>query len=243
MKKLSLSLVVFAGCTSSSFDASKIKPQELYKNGTESLNNQDFKEAAERFLDIDRFHPTHPLALNGQLMSGYASFMGQKYNDAIDAFLLFIHLNPENAYTPYAQYMVGMCYYAQTQHVERDHSVIEKAGQSFEELIEKFPHSVYAKDAKLKMDFIRTHLAAKEMTIGSYYQKSNNPIAALRRFNEVVTHFPKTPQAAEALYRIIECQISLGLEAKNTMKILELNFKKSPWYSKAKDLLSAQALR
>jgi outer membrane protein assembly factor BamD len=235
---LFLFLLLLIGCENS--NKSLKKPKELYGDGLLALKNTNYETAAEHFIDFDRFYPDEKLSFHAQLLSGYAFFMARKYNDAIDAFLIFIRLNPQDSHVDYAHYMLGMCYYAQTQHVERDHEVVERAGQAFEELIEKFPHSVYAKDARLKMDYIRSHLAAKEMNVARYYQFENNCIGALKRFSYVVENFPKTIYTAEALFRITECQKTIGLndEARQTLKVLKINFPKSQWFQKAKVLMN-----
>ena len=232
-------LLLLSACSSTS-DNKNIPAKTLYKKGVDLLKGEEYKESAKAFLDLDHFYPNDPLAGHAQLMAGYASFMAREYNDAIDAFSVFSKLQPTHSHCPYAYYMIGMCYYAQTQHVERDHSVIEKAGQAFEELIEKFPHSMYSKDAKLKIDFIRAHLSAKELTIGRYYQSENNCVAAMTRFHELIKRFPKTPQVPEALYRLIECQLVLGLkeEAALTLKVLTHNFPKNIWLEKARKIAS-----
>lgn len=237
--RLLLPFLLFLSACSLPTDHKNMRSKDLYKKGVDLSKNEEYKEAAKIFLNLDHLYPNDPLANHAQLMAGYASFMARDYNDAIDAFSVFSKLQPTHSHCAYAYYMIGMCYYAQTQHIERDHSVIEKAGQAFEELIEKHPHTVYAKDANLKIDFIRAHLSAKELTIGRYYQSENNCVAAMTRFNELIKRFPKTPQVPEALYRLIECQIALGLkeETVTTLQVLSHNFPRNPWFLKAKKII------
>jgi outer membrane protein assembly factor BamD len=166
-------------------------------------------------------------------MSAYAYYEAKKYIEAVEGFNVFIQLHPGHEHIAYAYYMVGLCYYEQIPTVQRDQDPTEKALQAFEEVMHRFPNSVYARDAKYKIDLIRDHLAGKEMDVGRYYLHQKAYLAALNRFKEVVEHYQTTSHIPEALHRMVECYLALGIpeQAQASAAVLGHNFPGSQWYA------------
>jgi outer membrane protein assembly factor BamD len=214
----------------------------LFLKGKRSLKEGDFLQSAKLFLEIEQQHPHSPILLQAELLAAYSFYEARQYDDAIDGFKAFITLHPAEKSVPYALYMLGQCYYDQVPLPDRDQKTTEKAISSFKELIQRFPDTSYGKDAYLKLDALYNHLSFLEMNVGRFYAQRGNCIAAITRFQNVVTHYKTTPQVEEALYRIIECSLSLGLlnEVKKAASVLFHNFPKSPWYKKTYALIKKE---
>jgi outer membrane protein assembly factor BamD len=212
---------------------------KLYNAGMAALAERNYKEASKQFDEVERQHPYSIWATKAELMSAYAHYQANEYQDAINALNRFIQLHPGNRDIAYAYYLKALSYYEQVTDVERDQSNAEQAMTALQELIRRYPDSRYARDAREKIDLVRNHLAGKEMDIGRFYQKRDFYLAAINRFRTVVDKYQTTAQVPEALERLVECYTSLGLvnEARRTAVILGYNYPRSEWYAYSYDLV------
>ncbi len=227
---------LMSGCSEKLENVEDKSPKDLLSLAQLSYKEKNFLRAARIFDEIDRQHPYSDDALTSLLMAGECYYLCKKYDEAIERFRSFIELHPGYEKIDYAYYMIGICYYEQIPIVERDQTPCLESKSAFEELLNRFPQSPYSKDAKMKMNLLNDHLAAKEMDIGRYYQiREHSPQSAIARYKIVVDAFQTTPQIQEALYRLVECYISLGLlsEAQKYASILGHNYQNSSWYEKA----------
>ena len=213
---------------------------DLYNAALDELKEGNNTRAAAAFQEVERQHPYSQWATRGQLMAAYALYKAGEYDQAIDAARRFIDLHPGHKDVPYAHYLVGISYYDQISDIGRDQKMTELAYQSFNELIRRFPDSDYGRDAKLKADLARDHLAGKEMEIGRYYQRQGKYVAALNRFRTVVDQYQTTSHIEEALHRLTETYLALGIreEAIKTAAVLGHNYPGSPWYQDSYALLA-----
>ncbi|AMW34818.1 outer membrane protein assembly factor BamD [Haematospirillum jordaniae] len=212
---------------------------ELYGKAIEELNDRNYVEAARAFDEVERQHPYSTWATKAQLMSAYAYYEDAKYDDAIIALDRFIQLHPGNVDTPYAYYLKSLCYYEQISDVGRDQKMTDMARSALEDVINRFPGTSYARDARLKLDLTLDHLAGKEMEVGRWYLRHQKYLAAINRFLVVINQYDRTSHAPEALYRLTESYTVLGLkdEAKKTAAVLGHNYPGSDWYDDAYDLV------
>ena len=214
----------------------------LYNAAKKSMDEGDYEQAAKLFDEVERQHPYSIWARRAQLMSAFNYYLGKKYTDAISSAQRFITIHPGNAEAPYAQYLIGMSYYQQIDEVTRDQTTTQQAQDAFGELIRRYPDSKYAADARLKMDLINDHLAGKEMEIGRFYQRSGQWLAATYRFRTVVDQYQTTTQTPEALERLVECYLALGVpeEAQKAGAVLGRNYPESFWYRQSLKLLGQE---
>ena len=205
----------------------------LYNEAMDNLEKGSYKRAALGFVEVERQHPYSALAPKSLLMAAYSYYQAKKYEDALENYNVFIQLHPGHEHIAYAYYMLGICYYEQVPMVERDQKTTEDALRAFEEVTRRFSSSPYGKDAKLKTDLIRDHLAGKEMDVGRFYLDRQAYLAALNRFKNVVEGFQTTSHAPEALHRMVECYLALGIldQAQKTAAVLGYNYPGSTWYS------------
>lgn len=205
---------------------------ELYDKATATFAERGYKKAIEEFEEVERQHPYSEWAARGQVMAAYSAYKAGEYDDAVSILDRFVKLHPTHKSTPYAYYLKALCYYTQISDVGRDQRMTEDARNALNEVVERFPDSEYARDAKLKLDLTDDHLAGKEMEIGRYYLKRDEYIAAINRFAYVVEYYETTSHTAEALHRLVECYLRLGLvdEAKKYAAVLGHNFPGSEWY-------------
>lgn len=217
------------------------KVEELYNIAMDKFEEHSYTKAAKAFAEVERQHPYSNWALKAQLMSAYCYYEAKKYDEAIEAFNLFIQLHPGHPEVSYAFYMIGLCHYEQIPIIERDQKPAEDSLKAFQEVINRFSTSIYAKDAKFKIDFIHDHLAGKEMSVGRYYQKQGGYAAAINRFREVINRFQQSSQIPECLLRLVECHLALGLkdEAQAAAAVLGHNFPNSTWYKEAYTLMQS----
>ncbi|MEI6557271.1 MAG: outer membrane protein assembly factor BamD [Rhodospirillaceae bacterium] len=232
-----------AGCSSSSSreDVPYVErpPEQIYAEATQAMDEKEYKKAAKLFDEVERQHPYSQWATRAQLMSAFAHYESLKFDDAILALDRYIQLHPGSDQVGYAYYLKGLCYYEQITDVGRDQKITNQALEILKEVVRRFPESEYARDAKLKIDLTVDHLAGKEMEIGRFYLRQQNYMAAIGRFRKVVDEFQTTSHTAEALHRLIEAYLSVGLtnEARQTAAVLGHNFPGSPWYEDSYDLL------
>ncbi|AXO13900.1 transporter [Thalassospira profundimaris] len=236
---LGLSLML-AACSSNDAPEYVERPvSELYNGAQDLLDAKEYQQAAEAFDEVERQHPYSVWATKATLMSAYAYYQDNKYDDAINALDRFISLHPANPDVPYAYYLKALSYYEQISDVGRDQQMTQHAMDALDDVIRRFPDSKYARDAKLKKDLTVDHLAGKEMDVGRYYQDRNEYLAAINRFKAVIENYQTTTHVPEALARLTECYLSLGLEgeAKRTAAVLGHNFPGSEYYSESYSLM------
>ncbi|HEX3440958.1 MAG TPA: outer membrane protein assembly factor BamD [Pseudolabrys sp.] len=213
---------------------------KLYNEGLFLLNNkQDYKEAAKKFDEVDRQNPYSDWARKALLMSAYSYYQSKEYTDCINSAQRYVTLHPGSPDAAYAQYLIGSSYYDQILDVTRDQGRADKAISSLEEVVRKYPDSEYATAAKKKIDMARDQLAGKEMEIGRFYMNKRDFIGAINRFKVVVTQYQTTRHVEEALERLTEAYIALGIidEAQTAAAVLGHNFQDSEWYKDAYKLL------
>ena len=208
-------------------------PQTLYAHGVDAMNARNYTSAGKQFDQVETNYPYSTWAVNAQLMGGYAQYLQGHYPDAISTLDRFIQLHPSHRDIAYAYYLRALSYYEQIADVERDQKATQQAIGALQEVVNRFPGSSYARDAALKIDLGRDHLAGHEMLVGRFYQDQHLYVAALGRFQRVVDDFQTTNHVAEALHRLTEIYLVLGLpnEAKRTAAVLAHNYPGSEWYS------------
>ncbi len=217
---------------------------EIYNDALNVLQDGGYKDAAVMFDEVERQHPYSTWATKAQLMSAYSYYQDDAYDSAIVALDRFIQLHPSNPDVPYAYYLKALCYYEQISDITRDQKMTELALRTLDELVKRFPTSKYAKDAKLKLDLTRDHLAGKEMEIGRYYLKQRQYLASINRFKTVIDNYQSTTHVPEALHRLAESYVALGIdtEAQKVAAVLGHNFPGSPWYIDSYALVEGKLL-
>jgi len=222
-------------------DASKIPVEELYNRGVDAMNAKSYATAAKQFDLVEQNYPYASWAVNAQLMQGYSQYLQQHYTDAIGTLDRFIQLHPAHRDIGYAYYLRALCYYEQISDIMRDQKATQDAIGALQEVVNRFPDSAYARDALLKIDLCRDHLAGKEMEIGRWYEREHLYTAAIGRFQRVVDNYQTTNHVAEALHRLTEIYLKLGLteEARRTAAVLGHNYPGSRWYEDSYDELVA----
>lgn len=231
------------GCSNTDKPKYEEKPvTDLYNNGLDFLADGNYFKAAREFEEVERQHPFSIWAPRAQIMGAFAHFEGDKYDDAVISIDRFIQLHPNHVDAPYAYYLKSLAYYEQIVDVDRDQATTEKALRALDEVVRRFPASVYARDAQLKRDLAFDHLAGKDMSIGRYYLRSGKAVAAINRFRRVLRQYQTTSHTPEALHRLVEAYSALGLEdeAKRTGAVLGHNFPGSTWYADSYYLLTGE---
>ncbi len=215
----------------------------LYNAAKQRLDQGRYGEAAIIFDEVERQHPYSPWARRAQLMSAFSYYGARAYTEAIQSAQRFLSIHPGNRDAPYAYYLIALCYYEQIGDVTRDQKITQQARDALGELIRRFPSSRYAADARLKLDLVNDHLAGKEMEVGRFYERRRQWIAATMRFRKVIDDYQTTTHTPEALERLVECYLSLGMleEAKRAAAVLNNNYPGSQWYVRAFDLMRKHA--
>jgi len=224
---------VLAACGGSKKDVYVEKPvDDLYNKAMDEMVEERFATAAKTFDEVESQHPYSVWATKGQIMAAYAEYEAGNYGEAVIAADRFIQLHPGHRDVAYAYYLKAISYYVQITDVGRDQKITEQALKALDDVVRRFPDSKYARDAKLKLDFTRDHLAGKEMEIGRYYLRRGQYLAAMNRFKRVVDNYQTTTHVPEALERLVECDLALGLndEAKANAAVLGYNYPGSEWY-------------
>lgn len=232
--------LMLAACSSNEAPEYVERPvSELYNGAQDLLDAKEYQKAAEAFDEVERQHPYSVWATKATLMSAYSYYQDNKYDDAINALDRFISLHPANPDVPYAYYLKALSYYEQISDVGRDQQMTQHAMDALDDVIRRFPESKYSRDAKLKKDLTVDHLAGKEMNVGRYYQDRGEYLAAINRFKSVLDTYQTTTHVPEALARLTECYLALGLEgeAQRTASVLGHNFPGSEYYSESYSLL------
>ena len=246
---LALALMVVALPACSFFGKEDVIPDDpadkLYNEGLYLLNQKkDFKQAARRFEEVDRQHPYSEWARKALIMSAYAHYEGTSYDDSVSAAKRYVTLHPGSTDAAYAQYLIGSAYFDQIPDITRDQQRTERAMQALDEVVRKYPGSEYAAAAKRKLEVARDQLAGKEMDTARYYQRRREYIAAINRFKVVITQYQTTRHVEEALMRLTEAYMALGVvsEAQTAAAVLGHNFPGSSWYADAYRLVKAGGL-
>ena len=205
---------------------------DLYNSAVNALEAGSWTESAKLFDEVERQHPYSVWATKAQLMAGYAYYEGNRYDEAVLSLNRFIQLHPGHRDVPYAHYLKALCYYEQISDVARDQQMTERALEALEEIVRRYPDSKYARDARLKIDLTRDHLAGKEMAVGRYYLTRQHYLAAVNRFRRVVDNYQTTTHVPEALHRLVEAYTAIGLEdeARKAAAVLGHNYPGSEWY-------------
>ncbi len=240
--------LVLAGC--SLFEDEKPEYVEepvdqLYNRGVDQLEAGAWVDAAQSFEEVERQHPYSVWATKAQIMAAYGYYKTNNYDQAIAALDRFIQLHPTNKDVGYAYYLRGLTYYEQISDVSRDQRMTELALESLNEVVTRFPNSKFARDAKFKMELTYDHLAGKEMEIGRYYHTQRQYLAAINRFRAVIDQYQTTTHVPEALHRLTEAYLALGLtqEARKTASVLGHNFPGSEWYMDSYEMLTGEQVR
>ncbi|PCI40680.1 MAG: outer membrane protein assembly factor BamD [Rhodospirillaceae bacterium] len=241
LRVISLTLMLAFGAVACSGGKAKTPPtqtfsevsvEELYNVAVDDLESKSYATASTKFDEVERQHPYSTWAVKAQIMAAYSLYMANQYDEAVVALDRYIQLHPGNKDVDYAYYLKGLCYYEQISDVGRDQLMTQLALSTLKELKTRFPKSNYARDASLKIDLTYDHLAGKEMKVGRYYQSSGQWLASITRFSVVIKKFETTTHVPEALHRMVESYLALGMqgEARKTAAVLGHNFKSSPWY-------------
>jgi len=214
-------------------------PEGLYAAGVEALQQRRYPQAVELFDQLERDHPYSTWATNAKIMAAYGDYQRNRYVEAIAALDRFIQLHPAHRDIAYAYYLRALSFYEQINDAQRDQRATETAMAALQDVANRFPDTAYARDARLKIDLGRDHLAGREMVIGRFYQRQRLLNAAIGRFRRVVEDFQTTNHVPEALHRLTEIYLALGLtdEARRTASVLGHNFPGNPWYQDSFALL------
>jgi len=239
-----LALVALAACKSPEPEIPDTPVDVLYNNALDTLNSGNTRQAAKLFDEVERQHPYSNWATQAQLMSAYSYYLVDSYDDAIPALERFIDLHPGNRGAAYAYYLRALCYYEQIADVSRDQGNTEEAQRALSDVIARFPNTPYARDATLKLDLVRDHLAGKEMAVGRYYMERGQYLAGINRFKNVIDQYQTTTHVPEALERLTESYVALGIyaEAERTASVLGYNYPGSEWYQDAYNLLTSKGV-
>ncbi len=218
--------------------------EDIYADASANQSKGNYKTAAFLYDEVERLYPYSDVAKEAMLRSAVASYKASEYDKAVLSAERFIGFYPSDDQTDYARYIVAQSYYEQIVDVGRDQGMTVQARQALDELIARHPDSKYAKDAQLKRDTTIDQLAGKEMTVGRYYLKNGQYIGAINRFQTVARDFDTTSHVEEALHRLVEANLALGLanEAKSAAAVLGHNYPGSQWYEASYALLTGENL-
>ena len=222
------------------------RPVELiYATGASRLDDRQWTDAVVYFHEVERQYPYSEWSRRAILMTAYAHYQANNYDDARADADRFVSLYPGNASAVYAYYIKAVCYFEQIIDVGRDQAATEQALAALREVVRRYPTTQYATDAKLKIDMVNDQLAGKEMTVGRYYLRNGQPLSAIGRFRQVIDKYQTTSDAPEALYRLVEAYLTLGLneEAKRNAAVLGFNYPGERWYADAYSLMQGHGLR
>jgi len=240
-------LIIFASCSKEKIEKSVIKEKSLqlqvleaYQEGVEALEGGDVLYAAKKFNEAETLFPQSTWAPKSALMAAYSYYVQDYYGDAIAELERFVEVYPLHKNVDYAYYLLGICYYEQIVDEKKDLKAIREAEKKFIFVLEKYPNTEYAVDAKFKIDLINDILASKEMYLGRYYFDKKKWIPAINRFRVVIDKYDTTIYAEEALHRLVEVYYTIGLEdeAKKYAQLLGYNYKSSSWYENSYSLFN-----
>jgi outer membrane protein assembly factor BamD len=215
----------------------------LYSLAKERLDRRQYALAAAVFDEVERQHPYSVWARRAQLMSAFSYYAARDYTKSIESARRFLSIHPGNRDAPYAHYLIALAYYEQIEDVTRDQSITRQALDALNEIVRRYPDTRYAADARLKVDLVRDHLAGKEMEIGRFYQRRAQWLAAVHRFRAVIDEYQTTSHTPEALMRLTESYLALGIpeEARRAAAVLGANYPSTKWYERAYNLVQKHA--
>lgn len=246
---LALAAGIVAGCGSLWGKKAEIEnndpPNVIYGNAERLVDKGDFKEAARQYEQVDINHPYSQEARRAIVMAAYAYYKAGQYDDAVSAADRYLTLHPGTQEADLAQNIIGMSYYNQVLDPKRDQTYARRALTAYDTLLQRYPDSRYAAEASNRQRILRDLLAASEMTVGRYYLRKNNYLAAINRFRTVVVNYQTTEQVEEALMRLTEAYMALGIvnEAQTAAAVLGHNFPDSKWYNHAYKLLAKSGVQ
>ena len=237
--------LALSACSSDEVEYVERPVEVLYNSAMDLMLDGSFTAAAEEFDEVERQHPYSVWATKAQLMAAFSYYQTNQYDQAILSASRFIQLHPNSIDAPYAFYLVAISYYEQITDVGRDQRVTEQALAALSELGRRYPDTEYARDARLKVELARDHLAGKEMEIGRFYLVEGNFVSAINRFRIVIEQYQTTSHAPEALHRLAEAYLALGVadEAQTAAAVLGHNYPGSLWYQDSYALLTGRDLR
>lgn len=220
--------------------------EQLYNNAADLLDQRRWTEAATAFEEVERQHPYSSWARRSMLMTAYAKYQSNAYDEAMESARRFVALHPGNEGAPYAYYLIAICQFEQIMDVGRDQRTTEESLAALQEVVRRYPQSDYARDSRLKIDMTYDQLAGKEMEIGRFYLKREQHLAAINRFKTVVDNpnYQKTTHVPEALHRLVEGYLSVGMteEAQRMAAILGYNYPGDPWYQRTYALMGGRGV-
>lgn len=215
----------------------------LYTAGKDRLDRRQYELAAALFDEVERQHPYSIWARRAQLMSAFSWYAAAEHQKSIDSARRFLAIHPGNKDAPYAYYLVALNNYEQIGDVQRDQTSTRAALEALNEVVRRYPNTRYAADARLKVDLVRDQLAGREMEIGRFYQRRSQWLASVSRFRAVVDEYQTTSHAPEALMRLTESYLALGIkeEARKSAAVLGANYPGTEWYQRAYELMQRHA--
>lgn len=221
------------------------RAEVLFNDGLARMENRDFSAASKKFNELDKQYPYSSWSRRSLVLATFSSYEGGDFPEAVNNGRRYIQLYPASSDTPYVQYLVGMSYFNQILDINRDQERAEKALASFEDLVRKWPNSEYAPDSRERIRASRDQIAGKEMDVGRYYLTRRNFPGAINRFREVIVKYQTTRHVEEALSRLTEAYMGLGIvnEAQTAAAVLGHNFPDSQWYKDAYALLETGGLK
>lgn len=236
---------LLAACSGTQEEVYVERPvEDLYRDAAAALDDGRYEEATDLFDEVERQHPYSVWAARAQLMAAYSLYEAFKYDEAILTLDRFIQLHPGHERIDYAYYLRALSLYEQINDSRRDQTTTKQAQEALRDVVRRFPESPYARDATVKLDLTEDHLAGKEMTVGRFYLRQNMLNAAISRFRTVVRDYQTTSHVPEALHRLTEAYLKLGIveEARKTAAVLGYNFPGSRWYADSYDLLESRQI-
>ena len=219
--------------------------EEIFNSGERELIRRRYNDAAEKFKEVERLYPYSDWAKRALIMQVYSFHKDKEYENVVSAANRFIEFHPKDKDIPYAYYLIGLSYYDQVLAIGRDQKLTQEALRIFKLIIKEYPDSEYASNSQIKYDFLKNQLASKEMEVGRYYLKRSHYVSAINRFRGIIENFSTTSQVPEALHRLVEAYLSLGLtdEAQTAGAILGYNYKSNEWYERSFELLRSKGLK
>ena len=242
--------ILLSNCSENQVDIANIvsedkAAEEIFNSGEREILRKRYSDAAEKFTEVERLYPYSDWAKRALIMQVYSYHKDQSYDNVVSAANRFIEFHPYDKDVPYAYYLIGLSYYDRVLAIGRDQELAKEALEVFNLIKEEYPESEYASNSEIKFNFLMDHLATKEMEVGRYYLKRSHYAPAINRFRGVIEEFSTTSQVPEALHRLVEAYLSLGLvnEAQTAGAILGYNYKSSDWYERSFELLSSKGLK
>ena len=242
--------ILLSNCSENQVDIANIvsedkAAEEIFNSGEREILRKRYSDAAEKFTEVERLYPYSDWAKRALIMQVYSYLKDQSYDNVVSAANRFIEFHPYDKDVPYAYYLIGLSYYDRVLAIGRDQELAKEALKVFNLIKEEYPESEYASNSEIKFNFLMDHLATKEMEVGRYYLKRSHYAPAINRFRGVIEEFSTTSQVPEALHRLVEAYLSLGLvnEAQTAGAILGYNYKSSDWYERSFELLSSKGLK